>query len=186
MGNFDRYRGLLAGQGNFDIPATLQAGVAIDLKSDLVLMADYKRIWFGSIPSVGNPTTNFFLAPFGADNGAGFGVRDVDVFKLGLEWRATLEMTVRGGYSDNTAPIGSRDADLNIMTLGVVRHYITGGLLFHLTRNMDVEIAAMFAPEASVTGVELGAPGRRVDIDLSQSNSRLAWFIDLATGSGSP
>ena len=169
MGNFDRYRGLLADQGNFDIPATLQAGVAIDLKSDLVLMADYKRIWFGSIPSVGNPTTNFLLpAFFGADNGAGFGVRDVDVFKLGLEWRATPEMTVRGGYSYNTAPIGSRDADLNIMTLGVVQHHFTGGLSFHLTRNMDVEIAAMFAPEASVSGVELGAPGRRVDIDLSQ------------------
>lgn len=33
---------------------------------------------------------------------------------------------------------------------------------------MDIEIAAMYAPEASVSGVELGAPGRRVDIDLSQ------------------
>ena len=169
MGNFDRYRGLLADQGNFDIPATMQAGVAIDLKSNLVLMADYKRIWFGSIPSVGNPTTNFLLpAPFGADNGAGFGVRDLDVFKVGLEWRASPEMTVRGGYSYNTAPIGSRDADLNIMTLGVVQHHITGGLSIQLNQKMDLELAAMYALPASVTGVELGAPGRMVEIEMSQ------------------
>lgn len=169
MGNFDKYRGLLADQGNFDIPATLQAGMAIDLNPNLVLMADYKRIWFGSIPSVGNPTTNFLLgAPFGADNGAGFGVRDVDVFKVGLEWRASPEMTVRGGYSYNTAPIGSRDADLNIMTLGVVQHHITGGLSMRLNEKMDLELAAMYALPASVTGVELGAPGRLVEIEMSQ------------------
>ncbi|NJO34884.1 MAG: hydrocarbon degradation protein, partial [Rhodospirillales bacterium] len=168
MSNFDRYRGLLAEQGGFDIPATLQAGVAIDLRPGLTMMLDYKRIWFGSIASVGNPTTNFFSAPFGANNGAGYGVQDVDVMKFGLEWRQSPQLTLRAGYSYNTAPIGSRDADLNIMTLGVVQHHITGGLNYQLTRNLDLELAAMYAPNASVSGVELGAPGRRVEIEMSQ------------------
>ena len=39
-------------------PATIQAGVAIDLRPDLTLMADYKRIWFSSIAAVNNPSTN--------------------------------------------------------------------------------------------------------------------------------
>lgn len=169
MQNFDRYRGLLAEQGGFDIPATVQAGVAIDLRPDLTMMLDYKRIWFNSIASVGNPTTNLeLLNPFGADNGAGFGVKDVDVIKFGLEWRQSPRLTLRAGYSYNTAPIGSRDADLNIMTLGVVQHHITGGLKYQLTPNLDLELAAMYAPHASVEGVELFAPGRRVEIEMSQ------------------
>jgi long-chain fatty acid transport protein len=169
MERFDRYRGLLAEQAAFDIPATLQAGFAVDLRPDLTLMADYKRIWFNSIAAVGNPTTNLeLLIPFGTDNGAGFGVRDVDVIKIGLEWRQSPWLTLRAGYSYNTAPIGSRDADLNIMTLGVVQHHITGGLKYQLTPNIDLELAAMYAPHASVEGVELFAPGRRVEIEMSQ------------------
>ena len=51
-------------------------------------MADYKRIWFSSIAAVNNPSTNLNSGTqFGADNGAGFGVKDVDVIKFGLEWR---------------------------------------------------------------------------------------------------
>lgn len=169
MQNFDRYRGLLAEQAAFDIPATIQAGVAIDLRPGLTFMADYKRIWFGSIASVNNPTTNLeLLNLFGADNGAGFGVQDVDVIKFGLEWRQSPRLTLRAGYSYNTAPIGSRDADLNIMTLGVVQHHITGGLKYQLTKNIDLELAAMYAPHASVSGVELNAPTRLVDIEMSQ------------------
>jgi long-chain fatty acid transport protein len=169
MSNFDKYRGLLAEQGDFDVPGTIQAGVAVDLMGNLTLMADYRRIWFGSVASVGNPSTNLLLgAPFGADNGAGYGVRDVDVIKLGLEWRRSPELTLRAGYSYNTAPIISRDVDLNIMTLGVVQHHITGGLKYQLTRNLDLEFAAMFAPRASVTGTELGAPLRTVEIEMSQ------------------
>ena len=169
MGNFEKYRGLLAEQGGFNVPGTLQAGVAVDLMQNVTLMADYKRIWFGAIASVGNPSTNFLLGnPFGADNGAGFGVQDVDVIKVGLEWRRSPGLTLRAGYSYNTAPISSRDVDLNIMTLGVVQHHVTGGLKYQVTQNLDLELAAMYAPRASVTGTELGAPLRTVEIEMSQ------------------
>ena len=169
MSNFDKYRGLLAERGDFDIPATIQAGIAVDLRHNLTMMVDYRRIWFGSVASVGNPTTNFLLGtPFGAPDGSGYGVRDVDVIKLGLEWRYDPKLTLRAGYSYNTAPIGSRDVDLNIMTLGIVQHHLTGGLKYQVTRNWDVEVAAMYAPRATVTGTELGAPLRNVEIEMSQ------------------
>ena len=169
MSNFDRYRGLLAEQGNFDVPGTIQAGVAVDVMPHLTLLADYKHVWFSSVASIGNPSTNFpGVAPFGADNGAGFGVKDVDVIKLGLEWQHSPALTLRAGYSYNTAPIGSRDADLNIVTLGIVQHHLTGGLKYELTRAWDVELAAMYAPRATVTGTELLTAGRPVEIEMSQ------------------
>lgn len=166
MGHFAKYRGLLAGEGGFDIPATLQAGVAFDVLKNLTVMADYKRIWFASIASVGNPS--LLTAPFGVSNGPGFGVQDVDVVKLGLEWRYSPELTLRAGYSHNTAPIISRDADLNILSLGVVQNHFTGGLKYQLARNLDLEFSAMYAPRASVRGTELGAPLRSVEIEASQ------------------
>ena len=98
-------RGLLAEQGGFDIPGTVQAGVAIDLMHNFTLMVDYKRIWFSSVASIGNPSTNFLLGnPFGADNGAGFGVRDVDVVKLGLEWHHSPRLTLRAGIPTTPRP----------------------------------------------------------------------------------
>jgi long-chain fatty acid transport protein len=167
MTKFDSYRGLLPEQGDLDIPATIQAGLAYDMGPNVTLMADYKRIWFSSIATLHNPSTNF-PPLFGSATGPGFGVQDVDVIKLGAEWRTSPKLTLRAGYSYNTAPIKSRDADINIITLGVVQHHITGGLKYQLTQNWDLELAAMYAPKASVSGTELFVPPRSVEIEMSQ------------------
>lgn len=168
MSNFEEYRGLLAERGGFDIPASLQAGIAVGVMQNLTLLVDYKRIWYGSVPSVSNASTNIGIFPFGTENGPGYGVRDVQVIKLGAEWQRSPGLTLRAGYSFNTHPIGSRDADLNIMTLGVVQHHITGGLKYQLTERLDLELSGMYAPHASVRGTELGAPLRNVEIEMSQ------------------
>ena len=170
MSNFDKYRGLLAEQGGFDVPGTLQAGIAVDVSPHVTVMLDYRRIWFSGVASVGNPSSNFIPGgnPFGANAGAGYGVQDVDVIKVGLEWQQAPNLTLRAGYSYNTAPIISRDVDLNIMTLGVVQHHITGGMKYQLNKSWDLELAAMYAPNASVSGAELGAPTRFVEIEMSQ------------------
>ncbi len=55
---FNKYRGLFDEQGDFDIPASLQAGVAVDITKDLTLLADYKHIWYSQIASINNPSTN--------------------------------------------------------------------------------------------------------------------------------
>jgi len=170
MSRSEDYRGLFAAQGGADIPATIQAGIAVDLRSNLTLMVDYKHIWFGNNPAVANPSTNLFTlgALFGANNGSGFGLQDVDAIKVGLEWRQSPGLTLRAGYSYNTAPLKSHDADLNIMTLGVVQHHITGGLKYALTDNLDLEFATMYAPRASIRGPELGNPARTVEIEMSE------------------
>ena len=81
---FDKYAGLFAEQGGFDIPPSLQAGIAFDLTPNLTLLADYRHIWFGSV-EVHRQSVHKILAPFGADNGPGFGWDDVDVLKFGVE-----------------------------------------------------------------------------------------------------
>lgn len=109
MTNLDSYRGLFAEQGGFDIPASVQAGIAIDLTPAVTLMADYRRISYSGIDAVANPSTNLLGCAggnasmcLGGSNGAGFGWRDVNAFKLGVEWRTSPSLTLRGGYAYNT------------------------------------------------------------------------------------
>jgi long-chain fatty acid transport protein len=190
MQKFDKYSGLFAEQGGFDIPASLQAGVAIDLTPAVTIMADYKHIWYSSIDSVSNPATNYLLGPsgfLGTDNGTGFGWRDVDIFKFGIEWRASPSLMLRGGYSYNTQPLQSRDVMFNILAPGVIQHHITAGAQFRLTQNMDLEFAAMYAPETSVRGLELSLLGPAAQtVELSMYQFEITAGIKYRFGGGEP
>lgn len=168
MQNFDKYSGLFAERGSLDAPASLQTGVSFDVRRDLTLMLDYKHIWFSSVRALGNTSTTTGVVAFGLDNGPGFGLRDLDIFKIAMEWRANNWLTMRGGYSYNTAPFSSKDADLTSMHLGLVQHHLTAGLKVAVTERMDLELAAMYAPRATLTGPELMNANRIMTTDASQ------------------
>lgn len=157
---FEGYERLFAEGGDFDIPPSLQAGIAIDVSPRLTLLVDYKRIWFSDVKSVGNPSTNIFTgAAFGDPNGPGFGWNDVDVIKAGVEWQATDQLTLRAGYSYATAALNGRDVLLNILAPATVQHHITAGLEYQLNRQLSLELAGTYAPEVTVSGGELPLGG---------------------------
>jgi len=168
MQAFNEYRGLFAEQGRIDAPATVQAGVSVDVRPDLTLMLDYKRIWYSSIAALNKTSTTTGAVFFGRDNGPGFGLQDLDIFKVAMEWRANKLLTLRAGYSYNTAPFKSQDADLTTMHLGLVQHHLTAGLKVAVSERMDLELAGMYAPRASLSGPELLNPNRTLHIDASQ------------------
>lgn len=173
---FDDYRGLFAEKGDFDIPANVQAGIAVDLSPALTLMLDYKRIWYSDVEAIGNPATNVFRPDgtglFGGANGAGFGWDDMNIFKVGLEFRATQDLTLRAGYSHNNQVLNSRDVMLNILAPAVSQNHFTGGFMYRMSPNMDLEFAAMYSPREHVVGTELGNgfgnAAHTVDISMAQ------------------
>ncbi len=156
MNKFSDYRGLFAEQGDFDIPASVQAGIAYDVMPNLTFMVDYKHIWYSTIASIANPSTN--QAPFGSDNGPGFGWQDIDIVKVGVEWRQSRDLTLRAGYAYNTSPIRSRDVEFNIIAPGVVQHHITGGMEYRWDKDLSLELAGAYVPEGNVSGSELYNP----------------------------
>jgi long-chain fatty acid transport protein len=169
---FDKYRGLFAEQGDFDIPASVQAGIAVDVSSNLTVLLDYRHIWFGSVASIANPSTNILLGnPLGSDNGPGFGWDDVDVIKVGAEWRTSPALTLRAGYSYATSPISARDVQFNILAPAVVQHHLTAGFEYKLDKAWSVELAGLYAPEETVRGGELpgfGNPAHTIEISMYQ------------------
>ena len=156
MTKFNKYSGLFADGGSFNIPANLTAGVAWDAMPNLTLMVDYKHIFYGSIPSIANTqAVPMPLGSLGLANGSGFGWHDVDVIKFGVEWRATPVWTFRAGYAHNTNPIRSTDVTFNILAPGVVTDHFTGGFAYQATRNSTFEFSAAYIPSHRVSGIEL-------------------------------
>ena len=193
MSEFDQYKGLFAEQGDFDIPPSLQVGVAVDVKPNLTVMADYKRIWYSSINAIANSSTIASTAQatgnpalfLGADGGAGFGWQDIDIFKFGVEWRQNDKWTWRAGYAHSDNPIGSRDVMFNILAPGVIEDEFTGGVKFKWSEKLDLELAGMYAPETSVNGFELATVGNPTHaIEISMYQYEITAGITWKFGSG--
>ncbi len=55
MGNFDKYKGLFAQEGGFDIPSNFAVGVAFRPTSQWLIALDFERIFYDDVPSVNNP-----------------------------------------------------------------------------------------------------------------------------------
>lgn len=169
MSDFTDYKGLFAEHGGFDIPATITAGLAWDVRPNLTVMLDYKRIFYSDIASIANPMANMFAgAQLGADNGPGFGWQDMNIFKIGVEWQYDPRWTFRAGYSYNDNPIHSADVMFDILAPAVVQHHIAGGANYKWSDNLDLEVAAMYAPEGSVSGVNPTYPAQPIEIRMHQ------------------
>lgn len=176
MQKFDSYAGLFANQGEFDIPPSVSAGIAVDVVDDLTLMFDYQRIFYTDVDAIGNP---FFPAPLGSSDGPGFGWDDVDVFKVGVEWRQNDRFTWRAGYAFATNPIGSDDVTLNVIAPGLVEHHLTGGGNIKVTERDSIDFGLLYAFSNSVTGPEVTpfgvTPGSSIEIEMHQFSASVGW-----------
>ena len=177
---FDKYAGLFAEQGDFDIPAAITGGVAFDASPNLTLMFDYQHIFYSGVASISNPSAPPPAgAPFGLSNGPGFGWHDVNVYKVGAEWRANDTWTFRAGYAYSDNPVQPNDVTLNIVAPGVVQHHITAGGSYKLNERDTIEFAGMYVPKSTVSGIEVspvGAnPARTIELNMRQAQLLVGW-----------
>jgi long-chain fatty acid transport protein len=150
MSNFDKYRGLFAGAGGFDIPENYGAGIAIKASPEVLVAVDYMRINYSGVPSVGNQSN--VQAPLGSSNGPGFGWTDVDVWKIGLEYKHDNKLTLRAGYNHSDNPITPSNVTFNILAPGVVENHFTLGFTYAIDKDSEITMSYMYAFSNSVTG----------------------------------
>lgn len=181
MGKFDKYKGLFAEQGDFDMPANWNAGIAFKVTPKATVTLDYQKIEYSGIKAVNNPSANALTsAKLGDNDGAGFGWKDVKVWKLGYEHQFGSKTTLRAGYGRTDNPISSSDVTFNILAPGVVRNHITLGFTQILDRNSELTMAFMHAAENKVSGSSLftslgaGASGNE-EIKMHQNSLGIAW-----------
>lgn len=170
---FDKYRGLFANRGEFDIPEHWALGLAFEVNPQTRIALDYQRINYSDVPSVGNPSTN--PAQLGASNGPGFGWEDVNVWKLGVEYRYSKALTLRAGYNHGDNPIRASDVTFNILAPGVIRDHLTLGFTYTLPSGNELTVSYMHAFHNDVGGASIlpvfmgGPPAGREKIEMYQN-----------------
>jgi len=160
MSQFSSYCGLFAQDGRFNIPGSMNAGIAFQATDPLTITADFQRIHYGDVAAVGNALLpNLATSPLGTDGGPGFGWQDINVYKAGLQWKASETWTWRAGYSKSDQPIPSSEVLFNILAPGVVQEHITFGFS-KATAPGRFNVAVMYAPPKTVRGPNpLEVPG---------------------------
>ena len=153
VSKFSKYAGLFAEQGNFDIPSNLSAGLAYELNKKWAILADYKRINYTGVASVSNSFDPMSTTPLGSDKGAGFGWKDINVYKLGVEFSGNNGWTLRGGYSHSDQPVQKTQTLFNILAPAVTTDHLTLGFSKQLgTSRSAVHFALVYALPGSVSG----------------------------------
>jgi long-chain fatty acid transport protein len=167
MGRFKNYSQLFAEGGNFDIPENYAMGVTIQASPALLLALDYQRINYSDVKAIGNQMMQG--GPLGADNGPGFGWADLNVFKLGVEWKQSQSLTLRAGYNHTNNPVSSVNVTFNIIAPGVITDHYTLGATYKLDEKSDLTFAYMYAPKNTVTGTS-ALSGTPETIRMSQQS----------------
>jgi long-chain fatty acid transport protein len=158
MSKFDKYKGLFAEQGGFDIPENYNVGIAVKVTPKATVAFDIQQINYSGVNSVANGVMNSLLAPpanpLGSDNGSGFKWRDQTAFKLGLEYEYSRDLTLRAGYNYGKSPVrdDQDSVSFNIIAPGVVEQHLTLGATWTLADKAELTVSYMHAFKKSVTG----------------------------------
>ncbi|MEW6196186.1 MAG: outer membrane protein transport protein [Bacteroidota bacterium] len=171
MGEFDRYKGLFAEEGDFDIPANWVIGIATNYVEDFVFALDVQQILYSGVKSINNPLLpNIMTSPLGTDNGAGFGWEDMTIVKFGLMYNGVEGWQFMGGFSYGKQPIPESEVMFNILAPGVIESHITVGATKMIGSSNELSFAFMYALPKEVTGANpLEAPNQQtIGLKMSQ------------------
>ncbi|MGV8990155.1 MAG: OmpP1/FadL family transporter [Thiobacillus sp.] len=154
---FDKYKGLFAEKGDLDLPENYNLGVSWQATPAVKLALDYQRINYSGVNAIGNASGNSLTGTpgLGTVNGSGFGWEDMDIYKLGVEFKQSPSLTLRAGYSYADSPINGAaagEATFNIIAPGVIEHHVTLGFTYTLKSGDEVTMAYMHGFENEVSG----------------------------------
>lgn len=189
MGEFDKYKGLFAENGDFDIPSTWTVGLAWKTTPDSDLTFDIQRINYTDVKSVSNPfrklDTCGAVGPphptcLGGSDGIGFGWEDMTIYKLGYQWKSGSNWTWRVGYSQGDQPIPNSEVLFNILAPGVIEKHFTFGFTNQINKASEFNFAFMIAPEEKISGMPSSGsafadPGQTVELKMQQYEVAASW-----------
>ena len=180
MTKFDRYKGLFADSGSFDIPTTYGLGAAVKLSPSFTLAADVQRILYGDVDSISN--AGALTSQLGSSNGPGFGWDDVTVYKLGAIYAYDDAITLRAGYNHSSQPIGKSQTLFNVLAPGIIQDHFTLGGSYKFANKSELSVSYIHAFENKVNGsgsIPAAFGGGEVNIKMYQDAIGIAYNWQL-------
>ena len=170
MSEFERYAGLFAQAGDFDVPANWQAGLAFT-PGDWKFLVDVKQIMYSDVKSLNNPMLpNLMMSALGTEDGAGFGWKNILIMKFGLMYSGFCGWDLMAGYSFGQNPIDEKNVMFNILAPAVIENHVTFGISKDIAKNHEITVAVMYAFENSIIGSNpMDAPNQQtIEIGMKQ------------------
>ncbi|AGA32848.1 putative facilitator of salicylate uptake [Thioalkalivibrio nitratireducens DSM 14787] len=176
MSRFDKYRGLFAEEGKFDIAGTWNVGLAYKVTPDVTVAFDVQRYLYSDVKSINNPN-DLPIAPgaLGGSDGVGFGWKDITAYKLGAQWRVDPDLTLRAGMAYGDQPVPDTQALFNILAPGVTRRHYTVGLSYRLDDRSEISGLFMHAPKERVSGTNPNTGPQTGFIQMDQNEFELTY-----------
>lgn len=180
MSKLGKYKGLFAEEGGFDIPENYGVGIAIKASPTLTAAFDIVEIKYSAVKSVSNPVSGLTVLGnlLGTSNSAGFGWKDMTVYKLGLSYELSKDMTLRAGYNYGKQPVPSSETMFNVLAPGVVEKHLTVGATWTMSKNSELSVSYMHAFNKQVNGassIPAGFGGGNADVRMSQNALGIAY-----------
>lgn len=152
---FDRYAGLFADGGSFDVPENYGVGLSYKLTPSLTIGADVQEIKYGGVRAVANDfdvQSLFAGNNFGSKNGPGFGWQDITIYKLAVSYSLSPELILRSGFSHADQPVQRDQTFLNVLAPGVIQDHLSVGLTWRVTPGNELSLAYTHGFEQEVKG----------------------------------
>jgi long-chain fatty acid transport protein len=198
MDEFNKYKGLFAEQGDFDVPPTFGVGIGVKPTSKLTIAADVTRILYSQVDAIHNkgPTADeffnalagaltgnpgFIAHPLGSNDGWGFGWDDVWVYKLGVDYEYSSNWAFRAGFNYAKMPYDKDQALFNVLAPAVVEKHVTAGFTRSLTPNSELTFTYMHAFRNKVDYTYQGT-GQNAAFSFSAKNDMYQNAFELSYG----
>jgi long-chain fatty acid transport protein len=187
MTKFDEYSGLFANDGEFDIPAMFNFGLAYQPSPKWTLGFDYQHIFYDSVGAVANSndidvSTCLSAVPkppycLGGDSGLGFGWTDMDVFKLGARYDHSDKLKFFGGASYNTDFLKTdREALFNILAPATIRWHLTLGATYVHDKSNEFNLSFAYMPKETFDGTNPAITQAQTgNIYMEQKEIEISW-----------
>lgn len=183
MQNFDKYKGLFAEQGDFDIPSTYGIGLNYAASPTISVGFDIVKINYSEVAAVSNKLggangSGVLNNQLGTSNGAGFGWDDMTVYKLGASFVLSSNMTLLAGWNHGAQPIPAGETFFNVLAPAVVEDHYTLGLTWELANKSELTFMYMYAPESTVNGsssIPTAFGGGEANLSMSQTSMGVAY-----------
>ena len=162
MGEFDKYKGLFAEAGGFDIPSHWGVGIAFEPTPQLQVALDYERINYSDSKSVSNASSLVLMCGAGVPRHA-WELRaaraSAGATSTCGSWASSTRSTRASRCAPDTTwsdnPIKPEDVTFNILAPGVVRQHITVGATWNQGPDSAITLAGMYAFNNDVTAPSL-------------------------------
>ncbi|MEK7989576.1 MAG: outer membrane protein transport protein [Thiotrichaceae bacterium] len=178
MSEFDDYKGLFAEDGDFDVPPNYDLGFSYKFTPKITFAFNYQRIEFEDVKALSNNSALAFFPGqtlLGTDDGLGFGWKDMDIYKFGLQWEYNNDWTFRAGYSHASTVFPNSQALFNTLAPAVVKRHITGGFSRRLDKKQEISVAVWYAPKETVNGQNPNTGPQTGSVEMSQWEIEIGW-----------